>query len=67
MVWVIQRDFLQGKSTQAALDEALAPVPNPKHEPSIDQVGSDLLLIACCKLLHLHEDVSNLGCIPDGT
>ena len=37
MVWVIQRDFLQGKSTQAALEEALAPVPNPHAEPSIDQ------------------------------
>lgn len=40
MVWCIQRDFLQGKSTQAALQEALALVPNPKHEAGIDQVGS---------------------------
>jgi hypothetical protein len=39
MVWCIQRDFLQGKSTQAALQDSLAPVPNPKHEASIDQVS----------------------------
>jgi hypothetical protein len=38
MVWVIQRDFLQGTTTQAALEAALAPVPNPKGEPSIEQV-----------------------------
>lgn len=38
MVWVIQRDFLQGKTTQAAVDEALVPVPNPNHETSIEQV-----------------------------
>lgn len=37
MVWVIQRDFLQGKSTQASLEEALAPVPNPKGDGSIQQ------------------------------
>lgn len=37
MVWVIQRDFLQGKSTQAAVREALGTVPNPNHEPSIEQ------------------------------
>ena len=41
MVWCIQRDFLQGKTTQAALDDALAPVPNPQHEASIDQVRLD--------------------------
>ena len=38
MVWVIQRDFLQGKSTQTAVDEALIAVPNPNHEAGIDQV-----------------------------
>jgi 2-methylcitrate dehydratase PrpD len=38
MVWCIQRDFLQGSSTQAAVDAALAMVPNPDHDRSIDQV-----------------------------
>jgi hypothetical protein len=38
MVWVIQRDFLQGKSTQAAVDEALVTVPNPNNEAGIEQV-----------------------------
>jgi hypothetical protein len=38
MVWCIQRDFLQGKSTQAAVNDALSVVPNPKQDRSIDQV-----------------------------
>lgn len=35
MLWVIQRDFLQGKSVQELVKEALAPVPNPSHDKAI--------------------------------
>lgn len=38
MVWVIQRDFLLGKSALEAVNAALAPVPNPSHDRSIEQV-----------------------------
>jgi hypothetical protein len=47
MVWVIQRDFLLGKSTQAAVDEALSTVPNPNHEPSIESVRGQHACGAC--------------------
>ena len=38
MLWLIQRDFLQGKSVQAMVAEALQPVANPGHDPDIEQV-----------------------------
>jgi len=37
MLWLIQRDFLEGKTVAAMLAEALATVPNPTHDPDIDQ------------------------------
>ncbi|GAB4814626.1 hypothetical protein N2152v2_001672 [Parachlorella kessleri] len=39
MVWLIQRDFLQGKTLQDTLAEALAPVPNPHHDAGITQLN----------------------------
>eukprot|EP00882_Tetradesmus_deserticola_P022407 GHRQ01024311.1.p1 GENE.GHRQ01024311.1~~GHRQ01024311.1.p1 ORF type:complete len:488 (+),score=152.10 GHRQ01024311.1:293-1756(+) len=35
MLWVIQRDFLQGKSVQQLVADALAPVPNPHKDKAI--------------------------------
>jgi hypothetical protein len=35
MLWVIQRDFLQGKSVQQLVKDALAPVPNPNNDKAI--------------------------------
>jgi hypothetical protein len=35
MLWVIQRDFLQGKSVQQLVRDALAPVPNPHNDKAI--------------------------------
>eukprot|EP00879_Flechtneria_rotunda_P018322 GHRR01019219.1.p1 GENE.GHRR01019219.1~~GHRR01019219.1.p1 ORF type:complete len:405 (+),score=112.09 GHRR01019219.1:767-1981(+) len=35
MLWVIQRDFLQGKSVQQLVNDALAPVPNPQNDKAI--------------------------------
>ena len=46
MLWLIQRDFLEGKTVQAMVKEALEPVPNPEHDTDIDQV---------CQLLRLHS------------
>lgn len=37
MLWLIQRDFLEGKTVAAMLAEALVTVPNPTHDPDIDQ------------------------------
>lgn len=37
MLWLIQRDFLEGKTVGAMLAEALATVPNPTHDANIDQ------------------------------
>jgi len=39
MLWVIQRDFLQGKGVQQVVDEALAPVPNPEGDKELDQLN----------------------------
>ncbi|GBF99137.1 hypothetical protein Rsub_12029 [Raphidocelis subcapitata] len=39
MLWVIQRDFLQGKGVQQVVDEALSPVPNPEGDKELDQLN----------------------------
>lgn len=38
MLWLIQRDFLEGKTVQAMVSEALQPVPNPEQDQDIAQV-----------------------------
>lgn len=39
MLWVIQRDFLEGKTPQQMLEDALKPVPNPAGDNGIAQVN----------------------------
>ncbi|CAK9143778.1 unnamed protein product [Ilex paraguariensis] len=39
LLWLIQRDFLQGKSVQEMVDEALQRVPNSEGDRNIDQVN----------------------------
>lgn len=49
MLWVIQRDFLQGKSVQQLVNDALAPVPNPNKDKAIadtNAIRSSLTSIA---------------------
>ena len=38
MLWLIQRDFLEGKTVDAMVKEALAPVTNPHADHDISQV-----------------------------
>ena len=38
MLWLIQRDFLEGKTVDAMVKEALAPVTNPHGDHDISQV-----------------------------
>jgi hypothetical protein len=40
MLWLIQRDFLEGKSVEAMVKESLAPVANPHGDRDISQAGS---------------------------
>jgi len=39
LLWLIQRDFLEGKSVQQMVKQALQLVPNPKAEKALDQVN----------------------------
>ena len=39
MLWLIQRDFLQGKTVQDMVTEALLPVANPYEDQDIAQVN----------------------------
>ncbi|KAL8214986.1 hypothetical protein R6Q57_004435 [Mikania cordata] len=39
LLWLIQRDFLQGKSVKEMVDEALRRVPNSDGDKNIDQVN----------------------------
>ncbi|KAL3517630.1 hypothetical protein ACH5RR_020219 [Cinchona calisaya] len=39
LLWLIQRDFLQGKSVQEMVNEALQHVPNSEGDKNIDQVN----------------------------
>ena len=63
MLWLIQRDFLEGKTVQTMVSEALQPVPNPFHDQDIAQVAHsarlaldaiscscrDFFSVYCCK------------------
>lgn len=40
MMWLIQRDFLQGKSAEQLVHDVLAPVPNPHGEKDIDNLNA---------------------------
>ncbi|KAL2535715.1 Guanylate-binding family protein [Forsythia ovata] len=39
LLWLIQRDFLQGKSVQEMIDEALRQVPNADGDKNINQIN----------------------------
>lgn len=39
MLWVIQRDFLQGKTVQQLVADALAPVTNPQNDKAIAETN----------------------------
>ena len=46
MLWLIQRDFLEGKTVQSMVSEALQPVPNPFQDQDIAQVTPATLIHA---------------------
>ena len=39
MLWLIQRDFLQGKSAADLVAQVLKPVPNPNHDLDVNQLN----------------------------
>lgn len=39
MLWLIQRDFLQGKSAAELVVQVLKPVPNPNHDADVEQLN----------------------------
>lgn len=43
MLWLIQRDFLEGKTVQTMVSEALQPVLNPYNDQDIAQVPTAVL------------------------
>ena len=45
MLWLIQRDFLEGKTVQTMVSEALQPVPNPYNDQDIAQVHNAWLAV----------------------
>lgn len=58
MLWVIQRDFLEGANASDVVKQALAPVPNPSMNAEVQQVSQregcvDTLLARVLKLLSL--------------
>lgn len=40
LLWLVQRDFLQGKTVKEMVDEALSIVPNPTNDKHINKVNS---------------------------
>ncbi|KAG2485718.1 hypothetical protein HYH03_015602 [Edaphochlamys debaryana] len=49
MLWLIQRDFLQGQNASDLVRSVLRPVPNPEHDPGLDalnQVRASLSALA---------------------
>lgn len=51
MLWLIQRDFLQGKTVGAMVNDALALQPNPHGDRDIDQVGNLAMYESLARLL----------------
>ena len=43
MLWLIQRDFLEGSSVQQMVNTALATVDNPRHDADIEEVDAPFL------------------------
>ena len=50
MLWLIQRDFLQGASVQAMVSEALQTVANPGRDPDIEQVQLQAAVVPNCPI-----------------
>ena len=63
MLWLIQRDFLQGKTVQAMVAEALQPVANPGHDTDIEQVQR--LGLCCWTCLSMCTSSRTLARTPD--
>ena len=39
LMWLIQRDFLEGRSVKDMVDQAMLPVKNPDHDESVDRLN----------------------------
>jgi Guanylate-binding protein, N-terminal domain len=73
MVWLIQRDFLQGATLKKTLETALKQVPNPHKDPAITQLNRIRQGLAAITgnstalgLPQPHLDRTRLCEIPDG-
>lgn len=47
MLWLIQRDFLEGTSVQQMVKAALEPVNNPKKDADIEEASIPSTLAFC--------------------
>ena len=60
MLWLIQRDFLEGKTVQDMVSEALLPVANPYDDQDIAQVS---LGLQAHVTLNDRSDVCSSACL----
>ena len=72
MIWLIQRDFLEGDNPEEALATAIKPVPNPHNDPGItnlNKIREGLSLIAANStavgLAQPHLERTKLCELPD--
>ncbi|CAI5525714.1 unnamed protein product [Closterium sp. Naga37s-1] len=67
LLWLIQRDFLEGKTVQEMVRGALQPVPNPEGDKDVDQVNlirqSLNLMAANSTAFGLTQDVDQVNLI----
>ncbi len=58
MLWLIQRDFLEGKTVQQMVSEALSEVPNPTRNVDIAQVPCCAILLVQTPMLSTTRSLS---------
>lgn len=63
MLWLIQRDFLEGKTVQQMVSEALLPVANPFEDQDIAQVCLNMLSGGSLVAAEISRTMSRIGCL----
>ena len=63
MLWLIQRDFLEGTTVQQMVKAALDPVDNPNRDADIEEVSSTGVLLCLTLVWIMPEEACELPCI----
>lgn len=52
MLWLIQRDFLQGQTADQLVRSVLAPVDNPQHDAGLEALNQVCVCVCVCAVVY---------------